>query len=70
MLNCVVDEEHGEVCHYNELVAKLLLKKVPDFSYLTMQQQQICRACLTHDPKQRKTMEQLLMIIRTSLTEY
>ena len=27
MLNCVVDEEHGEVCHYNELVAKIVAKK-------------------------------------------
>lgn len=60
----------GSVCHYNELVAKLLLKTVPDFSHLSIQQQQISRACLTHDPKQRKTMQQILMMIRTSLTEH
>ena len=59
----------GSVCHYNELVKKLLLKKVPDFSYLNLRQQEICRGCLTHDIKQRKTMEQLLLMIRASLTQ-
>ena len=59
----------GSVCHYNELVKHLLLKKVPDFSYLNFRQQQICRGCLTHDTKQRKTMEQILSMIRASLTE-
>ena len=59
----------GSVCHYNELVKHLLLKKVPDFSYLNFRQQQICRGCLTHDTKQRKTMEQILSMIHASLTE-
>ena len=59
----------GSVCHYNELVKNLLLKKVPNFSYLNFQQQEICRGCLTHDIKQRKTMEQLLLMICASLTQ-
>ena len=48
----------------------LLLKKVPNFSYLNFQQQEICRGCWTHDIKQRKTIEKLLLMTRASLTQW
>ena len=33
----------GSVYHYNELVKNLLLKKMPDFSYLNFRKQEIYR---------------------------
>ena len=59
----------GGVSHYNELLKKMLRKEVSNFSHLNYRQQQICRGCLAFDPKERKTMGQLLLMIRASLTE-
>lgn len=59
----------GNVSHYNELMAKLLLKNLPDFSHLSLQQQRICRGCLNYDSKQRKSMEEILIMIRASLIQ-
>ena len=63
---CGGQKAWGNVCHYNELLAKLMLKKLPDFSHLNVQQQRVCRECLNYDPKQRKSIEDILIIIRTN----
>ena len=59
----------GSVTHYNELLRKLLLKKLPEFSHLTSRQQEICRGCLNFDSKQRMTIDDILKMIRASVTE-
>lgn len=59
----------GSVTHYNELLRKLLLKKLPELSHLTSKQEEICKGCLNFDSKQRMTIKQILQMIRASVTE-
>ena len=59
----------GNVSHYNELLQKLMLKVLPDFSHLSLQQQRVCRGCLNYDSKKRQSMEEILIIIRASLVQ-
>ena len=64
--NCVVGEGMAQCLPLQQIIKKIVTK---ESACLNFQQQETYRGCLTHDIKQRKAMEQLLLMIRASLTQ-
>ena len=56
----------GEVTNQNQLVKLILTKQLPKMGHLDQVQQKICKACLIFDPKSRKSVHEVLQLLRTS----
>lgn len=56
----------GEVKHHNQLMKMILTKQLPKMDHLDQVQQKICKACLTFDPKARKSVHEVLQLLRTN----
>ena len=56
----------GEVTNHNQLVKLILTKQLPKMGHLDQVQQKICKACLIFDPKSRKSVHEVLQLLRTS----
>lgn len=54
----------GELKHYNELVANIMSKKIPSMVHLTLPAKKVCECCLVYEPKGRKTMTDILSLLR------
>ena len=53
----------GEVTNHNQLVKLILTKQLPKMGHLDQVQQKICKACLTFDPKSRKSVHEVLQFV-------
>lgn len=55
----------GEIQHHNQLLKLILIKQFPKIDHLEQVQQKICKACLSCDPKTRKSVHKVLLLLRT-----
>ena len=56
----------GEIRHQNQLMKLMIIKQLPKLNHLDESRQKICEACLNFDAKARKSIRQILQLIRTS----
>ena len=54
----------GTIQHRNELIKKILCKEIPCLSHLSSLGKTICHMCLKYEPKERKTMLDILEVLR------
>ena len=56
----------GHINHRKELIKKLECKEVPIMSHLSAFSRSVCLMCLSYEPKERKTMLDVLQKLRAS----
>ena len=62
-------EQHAwcTVKSQQHLVGKIMTKQLPSIAYLDKTKQDVCRACLNYEPKARKSVQEVLQLLRTML---
>lgn len=60
-------EQHawGTVKSQQHLVGKIVTKQLPCIAHLDKTKQDVCRACLNYEPKARKSVQEVLQLLRT-----
>lgn len=57
----------GDVKHHNELIGKIMHKELPTMiTCLAPQWRELCMLCLNYDISKRKSMEEVLRVIKYS----
>ena len=56
----------GDVKSQHHLLGKIMTKQLPYIGHLDESRQNICKACLNYDPKARKSVPEVLQLLRTT----